>query len=323
MSNTPDAIQKISNLEEDEIFEDAVDFGLTPTNKTRLDKIVQLCKRMRNEVDFRTVSGRVGKKVTDGANKIYNALQNLSKGSGDISREERSIQEGMGDVFEAAGIILATAGGDTALQHVEEIKNIKREAEGVLQNVSNTRSQVEKIEKDLKESAQAGAVNERAEYFSDEADKHWWYSVYAISVAVIFAVLISVYGLYLVFGYTSIVEASSTIQERPMWIVTRLAITRIALFSLLFFGLVTAARTYRSERHNYVVNRHRYNALMTFEVFVNTTEEQQVKNAVLLRTTESIFSPQQTGFKPDNTSQQSSFSTNVADVIRNISTKNR
>ncbi len=319
MSKAPDAIQKLSNLQQDEILEDGADFGLTPTNMTRLKKIVQLCQRMDNEVDFRTVSGKTGKQVKDGAKSIYDALESLNRGSGDLPRGQRNLQEGMGKVFEASGIILATAGSDTAHQHIERIKKLESEAKNLLDSVSDTKKEVGEIEEKLKESAQAGAVNERAQYFSDEANKHWWYSVYALGVSITFAVLVVVYALFLIFGCTGISEASSTIQERPMWIVVRLAITRIAIFSLLFFGLVTSARTYRSERHNYVVNRHRYNALMTFEVFTKTTDEPAVKNAVLLRTTESIFSPQQTGFKLDNSGQQSSFSTNVADIIKNVS----
>ncbi|MBB4061530.1 hypothetical protein GGP80_002689 [Salinibacter ruber] len=139
MSKTPDAIQKLSNLQQDEILEDGADFGLTPTNMTRLKKIVQLCQRMDNEVDFRTVSGKTGKQVKDGAKSIYDALESLNRGSGDLPRGQRNLQEGMGKVFEASGIILATAGSDTAHQHIERIKKLESEAKNLLDSVSDTK----------------------------------------------------------------------------------------------------------------------------------------------------------------------------------------
>jgi len=57
-----------------------------------------------------------------------------------------------------------------------------------------------------------------------------------------------------------------------------------------------AGKTYRAHRHNAVVNRHRQNALTTFQTFAQAASEEQTKNAVLLQATQCIFSPQQTGY---------------------------
>ena len=53
---------------------------------------------------------------------------------------------------------------------------------------------------------------------------------------------------------------------------------------------------YRAHRHNFVINRHRLNALSTFEAFAKATDDQQIKNAVLLQATQCIFGPQPTGY---------------------------
>jgi hypothetical protein len=45
-----------------------------------------------------------------------------------------------------------------------------------------------------------------------------------------------------------------------------------------------------------LINRHRQNALRTFETFVASTTQPQVKDAVLLETTKAIFAPQSSGY---------------------------
>ncbi len=80
--------------------------------------------------------------------------------------------------------------------------------------------------------------------------------------------------------------------------------SKVIIFSILYYGLMFCSRNYKANRHNFIVNKHRFNALKTFEAFVAPASgDQQTKNAVLLRTTETIFSPAITGYlskEPDN-----------------------
>jgi hypothetical protein len=69
----------------------------------------------------------------------------------------------------------------------------------------------------------------------------------------------------------------------------------VIVFSLLLSGMLWVGRIYRAARHNYVVNKHRQNALRTFETFVKSADP-QIKSAVLLQTTGCIFTAQNTGY---------------------------
>ena len=74
-------------------------------------------------------------------------------------------------------------------------------------------------------------------------------------------------------------------------------ISRVVLMSLLSFALVWMARNYRASRHNAVVNRHRENDLKTFRAFVEGPQDDpQVRNAILLQASQSIFAPQTSGY---------------------------
>lgn len=70
----------------------------------------------------------------------------------------------------------------------------------------------------------------------------------------------------------------------------------IILIGLLYFT-ITASKNYNAHRHNAILNKHRQNALQTFESFVKAAgDDQQTKNAVLLQATATIFSNQNTGY---------------------------
>ena len=68
------------------------------------------------------------------------------------------------------------------------------------------------------------------------------------------------------------------------------------IFSILSYIVVWSGKIYKAHKHNYVVNRHRQNALSSFETFIKATSDDATKNAVLIQATQSIFVPQHTGY---------------------------
>jgi len=59
--------------------------------------------------------------------------------------------------------------------------------------------------------------------------------------------------------------------------------------------------------HNFVVNKHRQNALSTFQAFSEATiNDPDTKNAILLQATQCIFSPQPSGFINKENEQENS-----------------
>jgi len=76
----------------------------------------------------------------------------------------------------------------------------------------------------------------------------------------------------------------------------QMAIPKLFVFSVLLSATVWCGKTYRAYRHNAVVNRHRQNALATFQAFAQAAVDQATKDAVLLQATQCIFSQQPTGY---------------------------
>jgi len=97
-------------------------------------------------------------------------------------------------------------------------------------------------------------------------------------------------------------------------------IPKIFIFSILLSAAVWCGKTYRAYRHNAVVNRHRQNALATFEAFAKAASDVETKNAVLLQATQCIFSPQQTGYV---SGEPESALPPVLEIVRNLGKSSR
>ena len=108
-------------------------------------------------------------------------------------------------------------------------------------------------------------------------------------------------------------SAASAARPGPS-LTVQLALAKVIAFSILFSAVLWAGRIYRAHRHNYVVNKHRQNALSTFEAFAKASEDTPTKNAVLLQATQCIFSPQSTGYLPQE--KEAEGSTQILEIIR-------
>lgn len=199
---------------------------------------------------------------------------------------------------------------------------LEREARGtvtlVKQLAADVRTDKDKIiaemqgalEKVRQAAAEAG-VAQHAIHFKQEADSflkqsRWWLVV--TGVVGVGTVAYAVYSL----GYQLHDVAANATTGR----LVALALSRLIAISILSTGIVFSARNYSAARHNFVINRHRQNALSTFETFVKASREDQTKDAVLVQATRSIFAPQTSGYlKRDSEPQQTN---QIIEIIRSL-----
>ncbi|MCC6977001.1 MAG: hypothetical protein IT343_01675 [Candidatus Melainabacteria bacterium] len=89
---------------------------------------------------------------------------------------------------------------------------------------------------------------------------------------------------------------------------------RLFLMSVLSVGLFLSVKNYSACKHNYVVNKHRINALGTFKFFRDGAQDDETKKAVLIQSMQAIFAPQSTGYlKTANEPQQN---THIIELIQ-------
>jgi len=170
---------------------------------------------------------------------------------------------------------------------VEELNRMKRELETKAASiVSEAQATLEQVRR---AAAEVG-VAQHAVHFKQEAADHLSRSRSWLWATGGLAAITLVFSGWTVYYYATTAIDMTTSQS------LQLAVSKVILFSLLYFGIVWSARMYRSQWHNHVVNKHRQNALSTFETFVKAASDDQTKNAVLIQATHCIFSQQATGF---------------------------
>jgi hypothetical protein len=171
--------------------------------------------------------------------------------------------------------------------YLGEIKQTKTEFET---STAKQRAEVDTILTGLRSAAAEGGVSKQASYFKEEAQSHaagskWW-----LFGTIVIGVLTLLFALYSVFLFNQDVKTLTTPEA------IQFAVSKLLAFSVLYFALVWTGRNYLAGRHNYTVNRHRQNALNTFQTFVSATADEGTKNAVLVKVSEAVFSPEVTGY---------------------------
>lgn len=196
--------------------------------------------------------------------------------------------------FEQIGPVVAFAlalRADVAAQEPgKRLPERELAVENFYEAIKERSNEVSELARLARENVQQLGLARYAAHFKSEADSHkkvsWiWLGVTAAAAAVVGWLAWENYDRSTL--ATADVGAASGIQ---------LGIAKLILFSFAFSAVVWCGRIYRSHRHNYVVNRHRQNALSSFEAFASSTDDPQTKHAVLLQATSSIFAPQHTGF---------------------------
>lgn len=162
----------------------------------------------------------------------------------------------------------------------------------------------------IKNVAAEAGVSKHATVFADEAKQHDGIAKIWLGVTVIIALVTAAFTAYSIYFYSDSTINLSVTQN------TQLAIAKIIGFSLLFYSLKLANKNYTAHRHNQVTNKHRQNALSTFEAFVKASGDSGTKDAVLLRSTETIFSSGVTGYLLED--KDNSTNTQILEVFRNI-----
>ena len=81
--------------------------------------------------------------------------------------------------------------------------------------------------------------------------------------------------------------------------------------------LITCGKNYRAQAHNYIINKNKQNALSTFETFVKATNNEEIRNAVLLQTTKAIFSNPKSGYLKEDGSDDEP--TQIIEIVKDMS----
>ena len=193
---------------------------------------------------------------------------------------------------------------DTFLELVREKETAKKEAEKLLTEIQDV------LDKARQAAVEVG-VAQHYLIFKEESEEHKVLSVIWLKRTVYVLIGIGVAGIALLFIPPHDTATISLIQ---------FTVTKIVILSVLFYGLAICTRNYKAHKHNSILNKHRQNALNTFETFTKAAgNDTQTKSAVLLEATHTIFSNQQTGYL--NNDNDSDSPNKIIEIFKNVSDK--
>ena len=156
-----------------------------------------------------------------------------------------------------------------------------------LKKADDGQTQIENAVAAAKEVAGKAGVGHFTEDFANEAEAHNTAAFRWLVATVVFAVAAG-----------SVAYHFGTAQQVPEEVAAILQYTtmRIVILGLLFTGTVWCGRMYKTNKHQQSINKHRANALQTFQAFVEATKDPAVRDAVLMETTRSIFTIAPSGY---------------------------
>lgn len=173
----------------------------------------------------------------------------------------------------------------------KELGLVQEQTKLIPAELSKIKTEVEPLITVMRKVTGDAAVGHQAEHFLKESQKqnlvaNWW-----SAGVLILAVSILITAIAFIPGDPTADQA----EEKTSYTI-RHSISKIVLFSILFSTLYICVKNMSACRHNAVVNKHRYNALSTYEAIVAADKDEKSRSVILAYAAGCIFSPQPTGY---------------------------
>lgn len=183
-----------------------------------------------------------------------------------------------------------------------DFKLIEQEARGVFQGIRDkaeqvtgqleeTKEEATRILDEVRKVAAEQGVSQQAIYFKNESELHknnsdTWQKL-TIGAAILL-VIVSISFLFL--------HKWAFLSPKDNYETMQLIASKIFVFATLSYLLYLCGKNFLSHKHNEILNRHRQNALMTYQTITDAAKSYEGKEIILAQAAYCMFSPQETGY---------------------------
>ena len=186
----------------------------------------------------------------------------------------------------------------TTQDKTAEVESYMRDKQDKVESyMRDKQDEVDNIVAAAREAAASAGVATFTHAFDKEAEKltgtssRWFWGTIGCS----FVTLGVIVGLYL---------WSNPLAGADNWAIVRMMFMKVSAVAVLLNGSVWCARMYRATAHQATTNRHRALSLQTFQAFASATDDDRIRDAVLLAATKCIFANTSTGLVAESESVQ-------------------
>ena len=165
------------------------------------------------------------------------------------------------------------------------------ESAELMKALASQQEDAKRILEEVRKVAAEQGVSQQAEYFKVETREHnaesdkWQKLTNIAAGALVFYAVVSAFAHH-VPGLTP----TSTYEA------LQLGLSKVLVFAVLAYMLLLFAKNFLNHKHNAIVNRHRQNALLTFNALVEAAGTEERRDVILTYAAACIFSPQETGY---------------------------
>lgn len=165
------------------------------------------------------------------------------------------------------------------------------EAAKLTEKLSEHQKEAERILSDVRKVAAEQGVGFQAVYFKSEADEHMKSASTWQTATLVASGLLAVLAILSLFAHKlEMLKPTDTFEA------IQLLAAKLVIFGATGYLVVLCAKNFLSHTHNAIVNRHRQNALLTFQALVDAAKGEDKKDIVLTHASACMFAPQDTGF---------------------------
>jgi hypothetical protein len=288
-------------------------------------KIIDLFKRVNSvnlyEIPYNILNGFKGQ--LDHVIGIFEQIKNFNPATNNpVGRRDSLINqlENQYELYYSTSIPILITGllitNDLTVERSklnEALAELEKEKEKTRKDSEKYLNEIKDVLNKAKQAALEVGVAQYNVVFKEEAEEHKALSENWLKWIIGVLIAITLVGVGLLFIKPS--------QDGTHFLI-HFTITKIVVLTVMFYALAICTRNYKAHKHNSILNKHRQNALNTFETFSKAAgTDIQTKNAVLLEATHTIFSNQQTGYL--NNDGDTDSPNKIIEIIKNSASKSQ
>lgn len=191
------------------------------------------------------------------------------------------------------------------------VKSIEDKSAAMELSLDERKIQLDDLETQLRSTLAEQGVSQQAKYFKDEAEQHKATAVVWGNRTWRWALAVTVVAIASFFTHRIPWIAPTNVVEAIQFVASK-----VLLIGALTFMMIRSARNYRASRHNEVTNRHKQNALLTFNALVEAGATPETRNTVLNHAAASIYAQPDSGYTNASADRGTSNTTLVEMVPR-------
>lgn len=174
---------------------------------------------------------------------------------------------------------------------IKEFQTLQKEAKIRTADIDKLKQDALSLLESIKKTAGKAGISKYSDIFSKQAKKHRSLAIAWLVATIGSAIVITTY-VWITFN-----QLVSSVKDNGDFSTSfQLFIAKVLLLSFFSYVFYQIAKNYNANMHLYIVNKHRENSLTTFESFVKATDDNRIKDAILLQATRCIFETGDTGY---------------------------